>query len=153
MSVVRPPLAEDFEQIHQLGRWMQENSNFSECGWAESKIRNLFVKSRNPHSNVFVRVAEKDREIIGFMVGCVMDYFFSEKKIAQELVLVFHPNHRKNVSRPIIKMIVEFERWAEGKGAVHVAIGISSGIAGSGYEKLLSRLGYKQTGLLTKKEV
>tara|TARA_R100001440_G_scaffold18411_2_gene31109 strand:- start:50 stop:505 length:456 start_codon:yes stop_codon:yes gene_type:complete len=151
--VSRKPRPEDFEQIHALGQWMQENSHFANNGWCSRKVYRIVSASQDSDSNIFLRVVERNNKIIGFMVGSVSEYFFSDKLIAQDMVLVFHPNERENILRHIIKLIKDFEAWAKEKGAVEVAIGITSGIAGEGYPKLLNRLGYDQVGILTKKEV
>ena len=149
----RKPRPEDFEDIHALGQWMQENSHFANNGWCSRKIYTIVSSSQNSDSNIFLRVCERNNKIIGFFVGSVSEYFFSDKLIAQDMVLVFHPNERHNISREIIRLIKDFEKWAKEKGATEVAIGITSGIAGEGYPKLLNRLGYDQVGILTKKEV
>ena len=149
----RKPRPEDFEDIHALGQWMQENSHFANNGWCSRKIYTIVSLAQNPDSNIFLRVCERNNKIIGFFVGSVSEYFFSDKIIAQDMVLVFHPNERQNISRDIIRLIKDFEKWAKEKGATEVAIGITSGIAGEGYPKLLKRLGFNQVGILTKKEV
>jgi len=98
-------------------------------------------------------VAEEDGELIGFFLGNVVEYFFSDEKIAQELVVVFKPEHRKKISPLLIEMLTQFESWAEDRDAIEISMGIFSGIAGKGYHKFLESRGYKQSGIAFKKEV
>jgi hypothetical protein len=151
--VVRDPSLDDFKQINDLGRWFQENSNFRNCGWSDGKAYGFVKGGTSPSSDTFMLIAEEDGELVGFFLGNVVEYFFSDEKIAQELVLVFKPDRRKGIFRAISKMITGFCLWAESKDAVEVAAGITSGIAGEGYKKLLERHGFNEVGVLLKKEV
>jgi hypothetical protein len=150
---VRISSPEDFAQINALGRWFQENSNFSKCGWSVEKVFNFFVSGLDPESNTFVRVCELDDEIVGLFFGVITEYFFSRNSIAQELVVVFKPDHRKKISPLLIEMSNQFESWAKDRGAVEISMGIFSGIDGKGYHKFLESRGYKQSGIAFKKEV
>ena len=151
--VVRDPKPEDFPQINDLGRWFQENSNYKNCGWSEGKAFAFVREGSNPSSDTFMLVAEEDGEVIGFFLGNVVEYFFSDKKIAQELVMVFREDRRKGIGSAVSKMISSFCLWAESKGVVEVSAGITSGIAGDGYQGLLECHGFKKVGGLLKNEV
>jgi len=144
---------EDLEQLNELGRWFQENSAYKNCGWSDKKSASIIASSMRPHSPYFFRVAEEDGDIQGMFIGLATEYFFSENKIAMDQVVCFHPEKRKNVGKLLIKMFREFESWAKEKNALEVCIGVTSGIAGDGYPKLIERLGYKQVGSCFKREV
>lgn len=151
--VVRKPSLDDYGDINTLGRWFQENSNFKNCGWSDGKAYGFVKSSISPSSDTFMLVAEEDGELIGFFLGNVVEYFFSDEKIAQELVLVFKPDKRKGILKAVSKMVSSFCLWGEEKNVIEIAIGITSGIAGDGYQTLLERHGFKQVGALLKKEV
>lgn len=151
--VVRDPSLDDFPQINALGKWFQENSNYRDCGWSEGKAYAFVKGGSNPSSDTFMLVAEENEEVIGFFLGNVVEYFFSEKQIAQELVMVFEPDKRDGTGSAISKMISSFCLWAETKDVVEVAVGITSGIAGEGYKGLLKCHGFKEVGVLLKNEV
>lgn len=151
--VVRKPSLDDYGDINTLGRWFQENSNFKGCGWSDGKAYGFVKSSISPSSDTFMLVAEEDGELIGFFLGNVVEYFFSDEKIAQELVVVFKPEHRKKISPLLIEMLTQFESWAEDRDAIEISMGIFSGIAGKGYHKFLESRGYKQSGIAFKKEV
>jgi hypothetical protein len=100
-----------------------------------------------------MRVCEKEGEIVGFFLGSAVEYFFSESVIAQEMVVVFKPEHRDNISPHLASMIAQFIEWAKQRDAIEVCIGITSGIAGEGYPKFIQGQGFNQAGLIFKKEV
>lgn len=153
MAVIRPPVAEDYEQLNEMGRWFQENSAYKDCGWSERKCASMILSSMSDSSTQFMRVAEEDGQIIGMFIGIVTEYFFSEERIAMEQVVFFSPDKRKNIGKYLIKMFRQFEEWAIAKGAREVCVGITSGIAGDGYEKLIKRVGYISAGSIYKREV
>ena len=142
----------DFPQINDLGKWVQENSNFKECGWSEGKAYGYVKDGSNPSSDTFMLVAEEEGELIGFFLGTVTECFFSEKRIAQDLGMLFKPDKRKGIGSSIDQIISRFCLWAETKDVVATCVGITSGIAGEGYQKLLECHDFKQVGVLLKKQ-
>ena len=98
-------------------------------------------------------VADDGGEVVGLFLGCVTECFFSYEKVAKDLGLVFKPDRRKGIVRAVIEMISSYKLWAIEKGVNQVTLGITSGIAGAGYKKLLERHGFKEAGVLLKIEV
>ena len=90
---VRLPKMEDYDQINDLGRWFQENSIYANCDWSPKKCHVMLVNCVEKQNPFFLRVVEKDDEIVGFFLGNITEYFFSTKKIANELVVVFKEDH------------------------------------------------------------
>ena len=151
--VVRNPSLEDFKQINDLGKWFQENSDYKGCGWSDGKFYGLVKDATNPLSDTFMLVADDGGEVVGLFLGCVTECFFSYEKVAKDLGLVFKPDRRKGIVRAVIEMISSYKLWAKEKGVNQVTLGITSGIAGAGYKKLLERHGFKEAGVLLKIEV
>jgi|TARA_B110000238_G_scaffold171437_1_gene189365 hypothetical protein len=151
--VVRNPSLEDFKQINDLGKWFQENSDYKGCGWSDGKFYGLVKDATNPLSDTFMLVADDGGEVVGLFLGCVTECFFSYEKVAKDLGLVFKPDRRKGIVRAVIEMISSYKLWAIEKGVNQVTLGITSGIAGAGYKKLLERHGFKEAGVLLKIEV
>ena len=81
----------------------------------------------------------------------VIEYFFSEEKLGQELVMLFKPAHRQGILKTVIRLLNGFTDFAKERGAKEVWAGITTGIAGSNYKKLLNRLGFKDSGVITKR--
>ena len=148
--VVRCPRLVDFDQISAWGRWFQENSLYAGCGWSDEKALGLVLAGIDPESKTFMRVVEKDDLLIGFFLGYITEYFFSTKQIAQEMVMVIDPDHRAGIHKPVLRLLKEFISWGQVRGANEICIGITSGIAGPGYEKLLLRSGFRESGSIFK---
>lgn len=151
--IVRSPSIGDYDEINALGRWFQENSLYANCGWSDQKSFSLVQAGSDPESSTFMRVIQKEGQVVGFFLGCISEYFFSKRKIAQDMVMVFSPEEREGITKPTVQVIREFVNWAESRGANEVCIGITSGIAGKGYEKLVLKNGFKKVGIIMKKEV
>ena len=151
--VVRDPSLDDFKQINDLGRWFQENSSYNNCGWSDGKFYGLLKEAINPLSDTFMLIADDDGEVVGMFLGCVTECFFSYEKVAKDLGLVFKPDRRKGIGLAIKEMISSYKIWATEKGVSQVTLGITSGIAGAGYKKLLERHGFSEVGVLLKIEV
>lgn len=149
--VIREPRCEDFPAINALGSWLKDNSSYAGCGWSETKIAIFIIQAADPESNVYMRVVEKDGLVIGVFLGHVIEYFFSEEKLGQELVMLFKPAHRQGILKTVITLLNEFTDFAKERGAKEVCAGISTGIAGDNYKKLLNRLGFQDSGVITKR--
>jgi hypothetical protein len=150
--IVRTPSLEDFDQINELGRWFQENSLYEKCGWSSDKAYHWVSTGTDPKSTTFMRVVEDDGEVVGFFLGNIVEYFFSTQKIAQDMVMVFKPECRNGIAKYINQMFKEFFEWSKSNNAHEICIGITSGIAGDGYEKLIEMHGFKKVGLIMKRE-
>ena len=148
--VVRCPRLADFDQISALGRWFQENSLYAGCGWSDEKALGLVLAGIDPESKTFMRVVEKEDLLIGFFLGYITEYFFSTKQIAQEMFMVIDPDHRAGIHKPVLRLLKDFISWGQVRGANEICIGITSGIAGPGYEKLLLRSGFRESGSIFK---
>lgn len=153
MAVIRPPVAEDLAQISSMGHWFQQNSDYRRCGWSDQKAAHIILSSTDDNSPYFMRVAEADGELIGMFLGVVTEYFFSEELIAMEQVVFIHPDKRKGASRLLVQMFSQFEEWAKQQGAREVCLGVTSGIAGDGYESFIERVGYRRAGSIFKREI
>ena len=73
--------------------------------------------------------------------------------MAEDLIVIFLPEHRKYAYEGIEKMLLEFEAWAKEKGAVEVCMGASTGLKSNNYKSFLIDNGYQDVGFLTKKRI
>jgi len=151
LRVIRNPRLSDFDQINALGRWFQENSLYRHSGWSDAKSLHWVVTGADPESSTFMLVVEDGDEIVGFFLGNIVEYFFSENLIAQDLVMVFKPEHREGIGEIIKKILEKFSAWAKTKNATELCVGVTSGIAGEGYEKLLKAVGFNRVGSIYKR--
>ena len=151
--IVRKPTPDDEQYIISLGELFQKTSLFSVSGWSNDKARYWVRTGIDENSDTFMRVVELDGNVIGLFLGYISEYFFSYEKIASDLVVFIHPDHRMNAYRPLKQMVREFEEWAKERGAIETCIATSSGTDGAGYKKFVLKQGYNEVGFVTKKRI
>tara|TARA_R110002012_G_scaffold91301_2_gene222420 strand:+ start:7351 stop:7809 length:459 start_codon:yes stop_codon:yes gene_type:complete len=151
--IIRPYENKDLDQCEAIARGFQETSLFDVSGWDSDKFNYLASQAGKPDSDVFSWVADLDGVIIGAFVGYITEYYFSKGKLAQDLIVIFLPEHRKYAYKGIERMLSEFEAWAKNKGAVEVCIGSSTGLKTDNYKNFLIDQGYQDVGFLTKKRI
>jgi hypothetical protein len=150
---IRKPVPQDHGRLEYLARMFQENSLFSSAGFSPAKAAYWLTTGMDDTSDTFFRVIERDGEAVGIFLGYVSEYFFSNEKIACDLVVFIHPDHRQNAYRPLKQLFNDFEQWAISKGAIETCIATSSGTDGAGYKKFVLKQGYNEVGFVTKKRI
>lgn len=100
--------------------------------------------------DVFCRLAFSDDKLIGGMIGAAFEYYFSRERMAGDIAIFIEPEFRN--SRIAVKLVDSFGKWATSVGCREVTIGATTQSHGSGYERLLNRLGYETVGFVTKKQ-
>ena len=149
---IRPFEPKDAKAFIGLGKWLQENSNYKECGFSEEKVFLLFVQViEDP--NYFGIVVEKNDEVIGALFGVVQEYYFSDKRFASDLGFGILPDHRHLAKTVLPRMMDAFEKWAKDVGAMEVTVATSSMAHGDKLLSLFNSIGYKTVGFGVKKRV
>lgn len=151
--IVRKPTESDKDYLISLGELFQKTSLFSVSGWSNAKATYWFNTGLDDSSDTFLRVVELDGKPIGLFLGYISEYFFSYEKIASDLVVFIHPDHRRDAYRPLKQMVKEFEEWAKERGAIETCIATSSGTDGIGYKNFILKQGYNEVGFVTKKRI
>lgn len=149
---VRQCNLEDSKKIIELGKWVQQNSSFSSSGWSEAKAKKI-VELGASDTNVFLYVAEDGDDLVGFFIGVCQEHYFSDLKVANDLVVAVDPSNRRSAYAALRLLIPAFEEWAKARGAKDIFIGTTTEIASEAYTKFLQRQGYRVVGYNTKKEV
>ena len=92
-----------------------------------------------------VLVTENSGEIIGLALVTIEQSYFSSQRVAKELGVYVHPDHR--VSGAGLALLRHFKQWSLAKQADLIEVGnIANIIDSDRYEKVLSRLGLKHSG-------
>ena len=92
----------------------------------------------------FFVVAEDEGEIVGVMIGCICEYFFSSEKFASEICLYVQKDHRG--SWAALRMTCLFVEWAKACGVPHSVAGVSAHITDDRAEDFYVRLGFSPLG-------
>lgn len=91
----------------------------------------------------FCEVLEVDSAVVGVLIGCVDDIWWSTKKQASDLVFYVQPAHRGRGG----VLARRFIGWARAqKGVALVGMSVSSGVNIKRVGKLLERLGLEHVG-------
>ena len=151
--IIRELELDDYHQCLEIGKGFQENSVFSIAGWDYDKYNNLIIQGSDANSDVFACVAELDGKIVGIFFGCVTEYYFSKKLLAQDLIVLFLPDYRSNAYEGLKVMLEKFEIWAKQKDAIEICIGSSTNQVSENYKKFLESSGYNDVGFITKKRI
>lgn len=154
MSVyIRRLRATDIQSVIGIARWLHENSRYRVFSFNEAKVRHLLSLSLTPNSPVYVSVAlhRGSDEILGYFHGFVDEHYFSDAKYAADFAVCVLPQHRRHAPQILRLMLLSFEKWAKENGAGEVSIGASTEACGTGYQKFLNRLGYRDVGFLAVK--
>lgn len=93
-------------------------------------------------SGGYVRVAETDAEIIGFLVGAETQVRpWSAEPCAVELLFYVKPEHRRG--RAAWRLKDDFEAWARGRGVGAITFTGHHGLEGDRVGRLYERWGYR----------
>lgn len=92
--------------------------------------------------NGFLVVVERDGQIIGGMVGDIIQPWFSNDLMGIEHILYVHPDHRSG--RIAYQLIKAWMQWCIENGAKQIRPMISSGNFGA--DRLYQAMGFKPVG-------
>lgn len=82
--------------------------------------------------------------LIGALIGCIEQHFFSVQSVASVVHYDVLPEYR--MSGAGFKLLIALRRWAENRGAYELSVGINSGVDLERLDRFLRRLGFRQTG-------
>lgn len=152
MPIVPVQSPQQLAELIELGARMHAESEFAFLPYDPAKVEHT-VKTLASQGRLFLARYENERgEAVGFFFGQVSKYFFNDERIASDLSFYVAPEARGN-GVVVLRMIREFERWAKGKGAREVCLGISTGVSIHNTGKLLTRAGYTNMGGTFKRRV
>lgn len=153
MLTVRPPVQQDIPSIVSMAKSFQENSLFKNCGFDESKVKNIILRCMEPTSPYFMVVGLQGDKVMGAFCGSVTEYFFSKERIATDLAIYVNPEDRRFSYKFLNKAVQDFENWAKEWGAKEVCIAPASGAYSPAFEKYLEKKNFKKVGFITKKGI
>ena len=106
-------------------------------------VRRLFERKLGRPDQCLLQ-AELDSRLVGGLIGAVAPHYHSPALGATIMGYYVLPEHRGSLAA--VKLLHGFRRWARMQGAVHMHIGVTSGIDAARTDRLLRRLGFAFTG-------
>jgi len=144
---------DDINAFIGMGKFLQQNGNFSECGFSLEKTVMLFTQVMVSPDYFGVIVEADDGKSVGCFVAMIQEYYFSDKKLAVDLCFGIFPDYRENAKEAMKEMLERYEQWAKKVGVIEVTASTSTGLHGDKLEKYLNASGYKTVGFTTKKRI
>lgn len=147
--MIRPAKVDDISSIIELGAKLLDESPVLPPHDPLKARKALAFFISGARASVFV--ADHDGEIVGFIVGVLDEYWWSDAQYASDAAFFVEPNHR-GYAVGLVKNLVA---WAQKfKKVKQVSLGVSSGL--ETYErtgKLYERLGFKPVGGIHTKSI
>lgn len=147
--MIRPAKVDDITGIIELGKELLDESPVLPPHDPLKARKALAFFISGARTSVFV--AEHDGEIVGFIVGVLDEYWWSEVQYASDAAFYVKPEFR-GYAVGLVKRLVT---WAKKfKKVKHISLGVSSGL--ETYERtgqLYERLGFKPVGGIHTKSI
>lgn len=138
------------ECLEHIADLYQESPHFRRYAFEMVKGFELFwANLENPDFAGLIAIRE--RELRGFLFGFVVDAPFDTARRASDLVLYVPPAFRHGFVSPAFRLVRAFERWAAGRGATDVQLGVSTDLPDA--PSLYDRMGYHRYGSLHTKDL
>lgn len=101
------------------------------------------------HEQFFVKVIEKEGELVGFLVAGLVSPMFSDDVVSSELAWFVSKEHRGDSDS--IKLLVQYEKWAKKQGCKFITMVDIDSL--NSLEDFYSRRGYTLTEKTYVKEI
>ena len=144
--LIRNATYSDIPALVEFGNQIHAESKFSTLDFDADKVKQTLesiVESKSGTHCCFVATST-DEQLIGVLIGCIEEYFFSRSLMAHSILIYVHPKWRG--SPAALKFIHAFRNWATNRGALEICIGVASGVTISRTDRFLRRLGFSVTG-------
>ena len=141
--MIRSATLSDLPRMIELGEAMHRESRFSHMIYSPEKVEAMLLRIME---RGFLRVVERDGEIIGGFAGVLEEHWFSYAKIATDIALFVLPDRRGGMAAAAL--VNAFVAWAIEKRADLIDIGVNTGVRTYETARLFERLGGRSAGLL-----
>lgn len=146
MSHVRRAMEEDMSEILVLARRFHAESPVHRAlSFSEQKVSNL-IRTAFEDPAWLPIVAVDDQGIIGIGLFWCLPEFYSEDRVAGDIVFYVAPDRRG--SWAAIKMLDYVVEWARAAGALAYRMGIHTGINHDQAVRFFEKRGLKLTGFM-----
>lgn len=130
----------DFAACSVLLKQLVDESQYSDFEYSDKDLYSTIAMNATNKDN-YLKVAEVDGLVVGFLSGGVYKNGFSSVMVGTDFAMYMHPDFRKGGGGA--SLIRDFTTWCKDNGANETRIGISYGFESTDH-KLIKRL---MTGL------
>lgn len=143
--MIRLATPDDLPMLAKLGAAMHRESNYSPLDYSyEGAMKTGLALMESPDG--FVCVAERDHELVGFILGFASAPWFGsgKQKTACDMGLYVRPENRRGASA--IQLVEAYRKWALDLGCVQVRAGTNAGSAGQAANAIYEHFGFARSG-------
>ena len=134
------------EGFLRLATAMHQESSFKDVPFDVGAVAALPLEA-----GVFCVVDVREGLMVGFFLGHICRYFFSQAKASYDLAFYVTPEFRGSSS--VVQLINAYETWAKSRGVKQIYLGQSTGVDMEKTDRLFNRLGYTKLGSTVVKEI
>lgn len=148
---IRRAVPEDWPDLLRMGKAAHRESAYAALPFDESRAlaaaRRYFDRSERHGFWLALRHGRP----AGFLAGVIEEYYFSEARLARDVVFYVDPEARGSAAAR--RLVQAFAAWAEALKVSEVQIGVTSGRKPDRAGHFLQRLGYMPSGHLYKRRL
>jgi len=143
--MIRPAGVADISALLELGRAMAaEAPSYRDDTFNAERLAQL-LEALIESSYGFVRVAERDGEIVGAAIAAADQHWCVDSLVAQEFALYVSPKYRGGMIA--VRLVTHMVAWAKTIGCKRLLAGASTGVADSKVIDLYRSLGFENFGM------
>jgi len=149
ITSVREARFDDLYRLLSLCQEMHEEGSYKFIGLSLKKLEQFF-QQKITDGNSLVLVWEHE-EINGFFVADIVEYFFSEDRLAVDTLFFITKNMRKKSGAK--RLLDSYIEWAKSFEIKEIALSTTNGVETKSLERVYEKLGFEKAGVMYKKEV
>lgn len=142
---IRAATLADIDEVYTISREFQATSPYRDHEISDDKFYSFLTYYLTPKPLEHIVLVYEKEKIEGLIAAQVTtgNHFFSEHKIATELVWFVRPKAR-NGSAPI-RLLHAYEEWAELVGCQKVSLTVVEGESREMLTRMYNKMGYEST--------
>lgn len=117
-TVIRKAVADDILECLMLFKQFHKEAKLP-YSWDANKTQKVFLETLSV-DNFEIFVAEKDKELIGFISCMYMEPLFSSDKVSTDIAWFVHKDHRNSTTG--FRLMKVYEEWALSKGIKYIGM-------------------------------
>lgn len=137
-----PYCVEAGRQFHAMTRFAAYDYNAERVAQSFRGVIDVGQNGRGTHC--FLVAENSDGQLVGAIIGCIEQHFFSERKVAS--VIHYDVLPEKRMGGAALKLLIAFRKWAENRGVFELSVGVNSGHNLQKMDSFLRKLGFVCTG-------
>lgn len=143
--VIRAARHEDMAAVMRLGAAMHAESRFARYPLSEAKLSVAFADHLDKPAVACLLLAEHtDGRLLGMLAGNVVEFFFSDARLAQDILFFVMPEARGTSAA--IRLLTAFRRWAENRQVEELNINMSAAIDMPRFNRFMTHIGFSCCG-------